>query len=400
MKKNIDNYLKSYFLILFFFAIFFLYIKHNVGNDSTISEWLINYTGGFTKRGLIGQISIYFSNLFSLNLRDSILIFQIFIVGSYFICLYFFLKNILFDRILLLAVFTPIFILFPIAEIEVLARKEVFIFIFFLGYVSISKDKSNFQNLYKLIIFPLCILIWEPIIFFVLFWVFLDIVKSQNEKFNLNFFYKFLFYVPAVLIALHIVLNPITNQQHDKMVEFLLLNFNETCYMSCQLLKSKSSIVQQFQGNFGKYSIEIFVRYFLIILFGFAPLFYLLLNSRLKNNNLIIFNNFRNLFFPFLIILSPVLFLFAMGYDWGRWVNISYVFSIVSYLYLYKNKLLIVSEDNLKKNKIILLNKKIFVIIFIIFCFGWNPKTVMTGDVASKPGYAIPYKALKILTQK
>ena len=89
-----------------------------------------------------------------------------------------------------------------------------------------------------------------------------------------------------------------------------------------------------------------------------------------------------------------------MGYDWGRWVNISYVFSIVSYLYLYKNKLLIVSEDNLKKNKIILLNKKIFVIIFIIFCFGWNPKTVMTGDVASKPGYAIPYKALKILTQK
>ena len=287
MKKNIDNYLKSYFLILFFFAIFFLYIKHNVGNDSTISEWLINYTGGFTKRGLIGQISIYFSNLFSLNLRDSILIFQIFIVGSYFICLYFFLKNILFDRILLLAVFTPIFILFPIAEIEVLARKEVFIFIFFLGYVSISKDKSNFQNLYKLIIFPLCILIWEPIIFFVLFWVFLDIVKSQNEKFNLNFFYKFLFYVPAVLIALHIVLNPITNQQHDKMVEFLLLNFNETCYMSCQLLKSKSSIVQQFQGNFGKYSIEIFVRYFLIILFGFAPLFYLLLNSRLKNNNLV-----------------------------------------------------------------------------------------------------------------
>ena len=99
MKKNIDNYLKSYFLILFFFAIFFLYIKHNVGNDSTISEWLINYTGGFTKRGLIGQISIYFSNLFSLNLRDSILIFQIFIVGSYFICLYFFLKNGLQPRI-------------------------------------------------------------------------------------------------------------------------------------------------------------------------------------------------------------------------------------------------------------------------------------------------------------
>ena len=168
MKKNIDNYLISYFLILFFFATFFLYIKHDVGNDSTISEWLINYSGGFTKRGIIGQISIYFSNSFSLGLRDTILGLQILIVGIYFICLYFFLKNILFDRILLLALFTPIFILFPIAEIEVLARKEIFIFILFLGYVSISKYKSNFQNLYKLILFPLCILIWEPIIFFIM----------------------------------------------------------------------------------------------------------------------------------------------------------------------------------------------------------------------------------------
>ena len=31
---------------------------------------------------------------------------------------------------------------------------------------------------------------------------------------------------------------------------------------------------------------------------------------------------------------------------------------------------------------------------FIVFCFGWNPKTTMTGDVASFPGYRIPYKTL------
>ena len=40
-------------------SFFFLEIKHDVGNDSTISEWLINYSGGFTKRGIIGQISIF-----------------------------------------------------------------------------------------------------------------------------------------------------------------------------------------------------------------------------------------------------------------------------------------------------------------------------------------------------
>ena len=95
---------------------------------------------------------------------------------------------------------------------------------------------------------------------------------------------------------------------------------------------------------------------------------------------------------------SPVLVLFAMGYDWGRWVNISYVFSIIFYLYLYKNKKIELDETFLNKKIFNFLNnKKTFIIIIIIFCFGWNPKTVITGDVASKPGYQIPKKAIKII---
>ena len=51
-KYNI--YLAVYLSFLMIMSFLFLYIKHDVGNDSTISEWLINYSGGFTKRGIIG----------------------------------------------------------------------------------------------------------------------------------------------------------------------------------------------------------------------------------------------------------------------------------------------------------------------------------------------------------
>ena len=61
-KNKINLYLIIYLSILFFFSVCFLYIKHDIGNDSTISEWFINYEGGFTKRGLIGQISIYIAS--------------------------------------------------------------------------------------------------------------------------------------------------------------------------------------------------------------------------------------------------------------------------------------------------------------------------------------------------
>ena len=78
----------------FLFSVFFLYQKHDVTNDSTISEWLINYEGGFTKRGFIGQLSIYLSNLFVIKLRDSIFLFQAVLIGTYFFLIFHFLKNI------------------------------------------------------------------------------------------------------------------------------------------------------------------------------------------------------------------------------------------------------------------------------------------------------------------
>ena len=72
------NYL-LYLIIIAFFAVFYLYSKHSIGNDSSISEWLINYNGGFTRRGMGGEITIFFSDLFNISLRKSILLVQIFL---------------------------------------------------------------------------------------------------------------------------------------------------------------------------------------------------------------------------------------------------------------------------------------------------------------------------------
>ena len=72
MKKSLDVYLFYYFLILLIFSYIFLFTKHEVGNDSTISEWFINYEGGFTKRGIVGQIAISPSCILSLSCKDSI----------------------------------------------------------------------------------------------------------------------------------------------------------------------------------------------------------------------------------------------------------------------------------------------------------------------------------------
>tara|TARA_Y100001970_G_scaffold288144_1_gene414607 strand:+ start:1728 stop:2927 length:1200 start_codon:yes stop_codon:yes gene_type:complete len=391
MKKNIDQKLSLYLILLFLFSIVFLYIKHKVGNDSTISEWLINYEGGFTKRGIMGQLSIFLSRAFDEELRWVIFLIQTGSCAIYFILIFNFFKNNSYDRISSLAIFTPIFILYPVAEIEVLARKEILVFSLYLLYLTIPKI-NFYKNFSLMVFFVLSILIWEPIIFFTPIFLLLEIIEKKINNFNLDLIKSISLFLPGAAIGFYFAFNPITPGNHEIMSNVLKNEFNENCYMSCALLISKSSIIQQF-AQYHAYSFERIFRYILIIIIGFFPIFLLLKNSILKKNNIFFLKKFKNLLHPTLICLAPVILLFAMGYDWGRWVNITYVFVAIFYFYLSKNNLIVQSE-NLKNFFVFKLSRKVFIFIFIVFCFGWNPKTTVTGDVASFPGYRIPYKVM------
>ena len=385
-----NKHLSIYLTILFIFSVFFLYEKHMVGNDSTISEWIINYEGGFTKRGLIGQICIYLSNIFDLKLRVSILIFQIVIVGIYFLFLYIFFLNLKLNNLIIFSIFSPIFILYPVAEIEVLARKETFLFCFFLLYLFIKNH--DYKQIYKILILPLAVLIWEPVVFFFPFWFIVDLMEEDQKNFLKYLLKSFLYYVPATLIAAFIAFNPISEQGHNQMVNFLNNVFNEQCYMSCSLLLSKSSVYAQFHAVIILFTFERILRYFLIILIGFGPLIILLSYSKFKKFNSVIISAF---------VSVPIIILFLMMTDWGRVVNMYYTFSILTFLHLYKKKLLKINEKIFKNFFVKILKKKNYLIFFfILFSFGWNPKTSIVGDVGSKPGYQIPKKIIKITYYK
>ena len=383
--KSEKKYINLYIVILFIFSVFYLQGKYNVGNDSTVSEWLINYEGGFTKRGLIGQIAIHIGEFLNISLRQSILFFQIFSIGLYYLLLINFFKSVKFNKIILLSIFTPIFLLYPVAEIEVLGRKEIIIFSFYLIYLTLQNFRQ--KNYFRIFLLPLLMLVWEPVIFFFIFWLIVDYIEDAFEKNYKSLFKYLLTYIPAILIGAYIAMNPISEIAHKNMAIFLKENFNENCYMSCALLLSKSSIYDQFKLNFDIFSFGIFLRYFLIILIGFGPLFILIKFSQ--------FNKLNSKIFLFIIML-PIFVLFLMMSDWGRIVNIFYTFSIISFLYLYKKKLVLINNGILENFFVKIFNKKyIYVIFFIIFCFGWNPKTSLTGDIGTNPLWKIPYNASK-----
>ena len=391
------NFFFFYLLFLFFSASIFLFNKHTVGNDSTISEWLINYQGGFTRRGLLGDLAFNLALLFEAKIRFVIFLFQLFFYLTFVILTFNFIRDIKINFLSRLALYTPIFLLFPLGEIESLVRKETVIFIIFIIFLSLASKKYNekYCNNYIFFIFPISFFIWEPVIFFFPFIFFILYLKNYKKTVLKTFFKTLIISIPSVIVFLLVILNPLSEVGHDKMCQELMSLFQERCYMSLSLLKSKSTILQQFMTS---YKIEYIVRYILIIIAGFLPLFILSANSKLYKNKINLLFKFKSFFTPLIILLSPVPILFAAMYDWGRVVNIAYTFSIFTFFYLIKNDYFQLKEGHFYLSiKKIFNNEKYYHAVFFIFCFCWNIKTVISDRVGSFPIYRIITKSIKIL---
>ena len=383
---TLNFYLKIYLIILYLFAVFFFFQKYNNYVEWTISEWLINYQGGFTRRGLIGEIVFQISKLSSLTIRETILTFQITTYLLYFYLLYKFLKDTNNNILFIFAIFSPLFVIYPIAEVEVLGRKEIFIYVSFLLVVNIFSIK-NIQNrhyFYFSIILMISCLIWEGFVIYISYFIFILILKN-NLVLNKIFLTKITISLIPLSISFYFVF---FHRLDENGLKMMCQSINE-CYGAISYLnRSLSSNISEVTS---KFQISFLIRYILVLIIGFFPLFLLIKNSKLNYKQ-----KFKNDYFYlifFIIIFTPSLIFYYIAQDWGRWVSISYTLSLLTYVYSLKNNFIVINFDRI--NYSIFRKKFVVIFLFIIFAFGWAPKTLINEDVGSIPIYRKSVEIIK-----
>ena len=383
---TLNFYLKIYLIILYLFAVFFFFQKYNNYVEWTISEWLINYQGGFTRRGLIGEIVFQISKLSSLTIRETILTFQITTYLIYFYLLYKFLKDTNNNILFIFAIFSPLFVIYPIAEVEVLGRKEIFIYVSFLLVVNIFSIK-NIQNrhyFYFSIILMISCLIWEGFVIYISYFIFILILKN-NLVLNKSFLTKLTISLIPLSISFYFVF---FHRLDENGLKMMCQSINE-CYGAISYLnRSLSSNISEVTS---KFQISFLIRYILVLIIGFFPLFLLIKNSKLNYKQ-----RFKNDYFYlifFIIIFTPSLIFYYIAQDWGRWVSISYTLSLLTYVYSLKNNFIVINFDRI--NYSIFRKKFVVIFLFIIFAFGWAPKTLINEDVGSIPIYRKSVEIIK-----
>ncbi len=384
LEKNYKTILKLYIFFVSFLSLYYLAGVNIVSTYNAMSEWVINYQGGFVRRGLIGEFIFQISNYFELNLRFSFLILQCFLYLFFYYLIYDLLKNIKPNYFVILALFSPIFIFFPIAELEAIGRKEVLIFIILLLSINLyfKYYNNNFVILFLSISFPILILTHEASIFYSFF--FISLILITKNKINFYYFVKLgIFSLPSLACIYAIYFYPHTSSETANMCAELK-KVGEECGLAAAFISKR---IDTHIAEVNWETIHV-LRYIFIFTLGFFALIYLSINSKFNVEKINHFFSTKPFYLHLIILILPSLAMFLIAVDTGRWTHMSYTCSFIYYFGLLKNKAIILNYKPINFNFI---NTKIknfiYTFLFILLCFSWNPKAVHHEDLGSLPYY-------------
>jgi hypothetical protein len=284
--KKLSFYNKIFLLLLTIITLNYLFFNYRIifrQNAYIAADWLINYQGGFVRRGLVGEI-IY---TISKNLNISILNIVFFISSSaFFIFIFIFykcVKSFLKFNFFYLYLFLPSTLLFTFFDPLAVGRKESLVLLFISLYTYFLINKLNNNIIFQTILSILLIFVTlsHEIMFFYLPYIFAIKLMYQNTiRINFSFFKNLYFEFILFFISLIcIILILLFSHLHDNnlLCESLLnLNLNKSI---C------GAVITEYKGK---------QTYFLI-------LEYILEKNYLSTYGLIIFLNFFPIIFYFFL---------------------------------------------------------------------------------------------------
>ena len=374
----------SLFLIFILYIFSVLEFKISLG-EYVLIENLINYQGGFVRRGLLGNI------IFKLNYYTGVNHIKLIIFiysGAYLIFMILFYKisnNIwkINPYLFLFISISPSTLFFPLFDFDALFRKEIFFFIFFFYHVCIAQQtiqKKKSVKFYKkqflLIIFPgliISLLIHEFQFFLIFFHIFINLLilrYKDDKKLYLSYFIFFLIFLFFLFPESLGTINKI-NYSLEKFLPGISEKYTPVTILSGNINLQLGQTLELFKNsNFSQ-------LFQLLFIFIFSILIYLLVFLILIKKNALIDNYQKNLIFLFNIISFFVLTLFIiLSFDYGRLFYIFLIHMIGFYLVL--------PLENYTISKLTLINKlKYLFLIISYFIFFYLPHAHIVGNTGS-----------------
>lgn len=308
-------------LLFLYIGIPSLYKRISWCDGYALGDWLINYEdGGFKRRGFSGSMFIFLSKVTGIYIGKLVFVFISVLYILFITQCILFLRKIKIDFSLILILFIPTTLFFPINDLYAFGRKEILLFNIFLFFL-ISRDRYNIYSWKYILILSLLILVGtlfhELIVFYVpyimlIYWI--DYNKNVQETLFKIGVIGLSSFIPAFIIFLF-----------GKDV-----NEGKSWEIFKQLGVSSNIMNGIFswpKEGFGKGQVN-------ALMFASSKQYYLYAVSYLLTIISFFYLFMKNNWFGFsrikvmlthLFLLFTSLPIFFLTIDWGRWLNIHFI---------------------------------------------------------------------------
>ena len=300
-------------------------------NPWAFTELLINYEGGFVRRGFVGNL------IFQID-SDGILFDTLYdiVFINFFVFVILILINL--DKSNLTSLQKLLFHISIFAPFNItlfsnfVARKEIFIINFYLLILLIFKTSNKKIFLFSCFFFSvLSILIHEGITFFIYFPFLVYLMKKKNvqKKFITGFIYMIVFIFTIIILnkGNSQIVNQIWSSLSSQDIVLINnLNPNAITAIGWGVIDTlKTTYVLVFSGSLIYWSV-----FFVMLIYTISIVFNDLITETYLNLKTILVSNKQ-----FLLILP----LFIIGFDWGRWILTIFYLLFFTLLLEYKKNL-------------------------------------------------------------
>ena len=366
LNKKILDYLIGITVSIIIFNFYNFTKEFSVGQ---YSDWLINYQGGFVRRGLIGEFLYQVHSLTTIRL-DVI----IFITVSLLYILFYknflkIIKSLKFHFLNILIIFSPLSFVWPVMEEKASGRKDI-IFLFLLSVAALHLKKISFYKQKYIIILFSGIIVFSHTGFLFLLAPFIIIFLFINKDKNVKLIFKEIIFIILSLILFLIVIinNKVISADQIQLICDSVSGFvRNDCTTNGYIPTLGWSLEQNLSLKKSLWMREYYHLYFSIaFIVSFLPLLLVLSNSHFSK-----FKKFNVLFFYCLFLLST-LPLYYVGVDYGRYLHLTYISSIIIYSIALEKKIITYSLFFSKNNFIKNFKFKPKILFMIIFLYGFT----------------------------
>jgi len=362
-------YFFLFFLVFVFITTIAIGISGYLVNDPfKMGDWLINFQGGFVRRGLFGEMIYQISSISHISPGLFVLFFQISFYAIFFIFSFILLKNqknILPYALLIISPFIFTFQIYTEYPSQGGFRKEIIYFALFAFFVysakfhSIKKlDKTFYLSL---LLFSVLILVHEMLILFLPYFLIAYISKlGLNKK---RFFKIIIFLIPS-LISFILCIYFKGKESHSIAIYESLSNLNYPIEKldgqgAISYLNSSTSDGMRLVKE-SIYGINYLISYFLILVF--ATIAYLPIFHKLKK----IFSNSYSLILGTLSVIGTIA-LSIVALDWGRFI---YIHLVSLFLLSFLNSNILNKRKTIKSTPIY--KKYLIIVILLAYALLWH----------------------------